>query len=290
MKFIITVDTEADNQWKKGANLSLRNISCLPRFEECIQSHGFKATYLITQEVAEDAAAAAMLRKWSEGGNAEVGSHLHPWSSPPFENENEREGRAFPSSLSIDRLRAKLEALTHAVSQAIGQKPESFRAGRFGIDERVLSELARLGYIADASVTPGINWQKITKAREMLAPDFSREGREPSVRSYEDGSITELPMTIVPVGLFRRPRWCRIFPETTLSDLVKVYKKARKLKLPYLQFLIHSSELLPGGSPYSKTEEQVEHIYALLNEFLGYLRKENVEPATLSSFVKSRKS
>ena len=33
MKFIITVDTEADNQWKSGGDISLTNIFAVPRFQ-----------------------------------------------------------------------------------------------------------------------------------------------------------------------------------------------------------------------------------------------------------------
>ncbi len=286
MKFIITVDTEADNQWKRGRPITLRNIECLPRFQTCVETYGFIPTYLITHEVAVDPGAKEILSKWSNDGRAEIGSHLHPWTTPPYRSEEEKQRRDFPSSLAPQILRDKLKILTEAVKNVIGANPTSFRAGRFGVNEDVLKALYEFGYIVDASVTPGVNWQKITKGREVDAPNFKGEALLP----HERCGLTELPMTVVRTPFLQRLKWCRIFPETTISDLIKVYKIAKKGGLPYIQFLIHSSELLVGGSPYSKTAEQVEHIYTVLNEFMAYLKAEGVTGETLTSFVKTSNS
>jgi hypothetical protein len=43
----------------------------------------------------------------------------------------------------------------------------------------------------------------------------------------------------------------------------------------------HSSELMPGGSPYNKTPESIEDLYERLEGFFTYLRSEDVRCATL---------
>jgi hypothetical protein len=78
-----------------------------------------------------------------------------------------------------------------------------------------------------------------------------------------------------------RPRWCRIFPETTVRDLKAVYEAARAEKLSALVFMIHSSELMPGGSPYAKNKAAVERTYAVLSEFLTFLKAESVTPSRM---------
>ena len=84
MKFIITVDTEADNQWANKGKLSLDNIQKLPRFQELCEKFGFKPTYLLTYEVADSAIAVQIIKPWPDNKLAEVGAHLHSWTTPPY--------------------------------------------------------------------------------------------------------------------------------------------------------------------------------------------------------------
>jgi hypothetical protein len=44
----------------------------------------------------------------------------------------------------------------------------------------------------------------------------------------------------------------------------------------------HSSELMPGGSPYNETEESIEKLYVLLEGFLSALRSQGVRSVTLN--------
>ena len=48
------------------------------------------------------------------------------------------------------------------------------------------------------------------------------------------------------------------------------------MKLPYIMFMIHSSELMPGGSPYFKTEKAIRDLNNALEEMFGYLRKKQI--------------
>jgi len=291
--FIITVDTEADNQWKGGGDLHVENLKAIPHFQEICERYGFVPTYLVTYEVASDASAVAYLSQlWSEG-RAEIGAHLHPWTTPPFfDQEAEARIMHFPSELSDEMLRKKFVTLHETITKVFGRSPKVFRAGRWGYDHRVGDLLTEFGYITDTSITPLLDWGGIVKGgRERRLPNFVHASLAPWKIS---ATLRELPMTIVPrmtrfisrladkVGrgsLF--VDWCRIFPETTAEELLWVYDRAEKLKLPYCMFMIHSSEFIVG-SPYIKTPEALAHHFSVFEEFLCALHERGVPSMTVS--------
>ena len=105
----------------------------------------------------------AFLAPLAGRGAAEVGAHLHPWTTPPFGGEpglaRNDAAHTYPCHLDEPLLAAKLRALTTAqIRDAFGAAPTSFRAGRFGLDATGARLLAELGYVVDSSVTPYVSW------------------------------------------------------------------------------------------------------------------------------------
>jgi len=49
--------------------------------------------------------------------------------------------------------------------------------------------------------------------------------------------------------------------------------------------MIHSSELMVGGSPYSKRKKNLENVYYTLEEFFKYLKDKNIQGTTISDFL-----
>ncbi len=103
MKLAVTIDTEADAQWGPGVPATTRNVDVWEPFQELCERHGVTPTYVITSEIAEDERARELLSGWSQRGGAEVGAHLHPWTTPPYlDRAGLRENdsvHAFPSQL-----------------------------------------------------------------------------------------------------------------------------------------------------------------------------------------------
>ena len=160
MKLIITVDTEADNQWAYDGRISLENLQCLPRFQDLCESYHFRPTYLMACEVLQDDRALSRLRQWQQEGRAEIGAHLEPWTTPPFmeAEEKDRAMQAFPSELPEPWFARKLETLTAGIERALGDAPRSFRAARWGLCGPMVRSLAACGYLVDCSVTPKTSW------------------------------------------------------------------------------------------------------------------------------------
>ena len=84
MLFVLTVDTEADNQWDHGVPLKTDNVRYWQPFQSVCHRHGVSPTYLVTSEISADTLAQTLLKGWAAAGEAEIGAHLHPWTTPPF--------------------------------------------------------------------------------------------------------------------------------------------------------------------------------------------------------------
>ncbi len=314
VKFVITVDTEADYQKSGEDPLNINNFFYLPRFQTLCEKYNFIPTYLITQEIVDNPRATELLRQWQAEGKAEIGAHLHPWTTPPL-SEKDKYMR-YPSELSDEELKAKLIHLTDSITNNIGKKPLSYRAGRWGFDLRQAHILSDLGYIVDCSVTPKISWANMKGDPEKFGgPDFSREQIKPYM--IDKTSILEVPMTIVYTGLvtsddnwlgkffnrlkdgliknilnklFFQKKWLRIFPNSVESHWSKIYKAVQNNHIDVLEFMIHSSELALGASRQTKTDDQVEFTFAQLDQLFAFLVNKNVKGASLSDFAVRYKS
>ena len=209
MKLAVTIDTEADGQWDHGAPLTTRNVGFWAPFQDLCERYGVVPTYVITTEIAQDDRACDLLSEWSRRGACEVGSHLHPWTTPPFVdrpglrfNDNVH---AFPSQLPGDLLGEKLAALTEQIGAVFGERPTSYRAGRFGFDDRSAAFLAQAGYLVDSSVSPLWSWSRHTGLDGKGGPDFRRHVPRPFLLRDGERALVEIPVTIVPTyALLRR--------------------------------------------------------------------------------------
>jgi hypothetical protein len=54
---------------------------------------------------------------------------------------------------------------------------------------------------------------------------------------------------------------------------------------PYVEFMLHSSELMPGGSPAFPDEQSIDRLYRQLRALFGVVR-DRFEPLTLSEFAR----
>lgn len=301
MKLIITIDTESDIQEHSSDTVSLKNLDSLPRFQKLCEKYNFKGTYLVTYEVIAENRIAQMLKGWQDEGKVEIAAHLHPWTTPPSAPSDKE--FSFPCRLSDEELRAKFMALHNKITEMSGRRPTSYRAGRWGFDERQAKILAEYGYIADCSITPKIDWQN------MGGPDFRRESLFP--RKLTSG-IWEVPMTILFTGFFKkenglfarlfsripdglvkkivnriffRQKWLRVFPNSVKEDWPRILESAKVNNLPYIMFMIHSNELHLASSKDTRTEDMLEHTYKQLEEIFSFFYGKDIEGVTLSDYA-----
>ena len=134
MKFLLTIDTEADNQWTHGCELTVKNIQAVPRFQDLCNKYKIKPTYLVTHEICNDDFSKEIFKEYINKGCAEIGAHLHSWTTPPF---LDRAGyrfndthHSFLSEFPVNLINEKVKNLTMQIEDSFGTKPLSFRSGR----------------------------------------------------------------------------------------------------------------------------------------------------------------
>jgi len=317
MDLVVSLDTEADDQWRHGTPLSCGNVEYWQAFQALCEAHDILPTYLLTSEMAENRRAAAALGQWVVDGRAEAGAHLHSWTTPPFvDAAGLRFNDAlhvFERSLPDDLLRAKLETLTRQIAEGVGVRPLCYRAGRFGIGQSSARILAELGYVADSSVTPLVSWRdESLRSAQGEGPDFRRHSAAPFViaGSGQPG-LLELPVTVILTSRWVRrhpaftqaylsrpargvswllhrgrshpePTWLRPFPHQNVGDLKRVWWAAQQEGLPTAVMMFHSSELMPGASPYRPTRRSVTGLLATLDEFFRFVVRAGGTPVTMS--------
>src|SRR5262245_24988092 len=92
-RLLFTIDVEEDMPgWEITDPISVSNVAALPRLAELCRALGVQPTYLVTYPVAATPESAAILRLLHARGDCEIGTHLHPWNTPPYLGVPGREG------------------------------------------------------------------------------------------------------------------------------------------------------------------------------------------------------
>jgi hypothetical protein len=325
MRFILTIDTEADNQWDHGRDLTVENLKYIPRFQDLFDKYQITPTYLVTSEICEDAFAREIFKDYLSSDRAEIGAHLHSWTTPPFlEKDGYRrndKNHAFAHELTDDLFTEKLKNLTSLIETSFGERPLSFRSGRYGFNRNIARILAENLYLVDSSVTPYTSWASFKGIPGGDGgSDFLDKLSFPYMYDFNINSILEIPVTILPSRfplnrsriisghyfrivdnylilralrrlLFRhQPLWLRPFPYMNLGLFDEIINEAIRIKLPYLVMMFHSSELMPGGSIYRADRGDVEKLYELLESFFITLHELKIDSVSLTGAAKSYKA
>jgi hypothetical protein len=319
MRLAVTIDTEADAQWDAGVPVTTRNASYWAPFQELCERHGVTPTYLVASEIVADEQARGLLREWSARGAAEIGAHLHPWTTPPFANSpglryNDLQ-HIFPCQLPDDLLREKTRVLTQQITSAFGARPSCYRAGRFGLDTRGAAILADEGYTVDSSVSPLWSWHGYPGLNGAGGPDFRKHLPRPFRIAGTGGrGLIEIPVTILPTykplrrmpllleayrslpvravrklllsrWLLPQPMWLTPDPRYSSDDLASVWSCAAGLGLDTAVMMFHSSELMPGGSPFRPDAQSVRDLLDCLDAFFGFVRRHGGLFSTLTAMA-----
>ena len=315
--FCVSIDTECDHtlSWAKPKPVTFHSVryGLRQKLYPLFRTYGVRPTYLITSEVLEDKESVDALTHLA--GACEFGTHLHPEYVEPYQKHRDPSGTTseeFLSELPVDVQRAKLGTISQLFREAFGIPPCSFRAGRFGASSTILAALHDLGYEVDSSVTPSIRW---TGKNGVL--DFSNAPVQPYFPSSKNLSkqgslpILEIPVTIgfLPLGKWfqrwLRGRWpielpglrflCRSVwlrpSRSTVKEMIALIRNLDKVcgeaSPLVLNMMFHSMEVIPGASPYSKSEEDVQRFLMRIEQVLKYcINRWRVTFTTLSEVSK----
>ena len=100
-RIAVVVDTEEEYDWNAPFNrdsIGVGHMRQIGRVQAICERWGIRPVYVIDYPIASQAPGIEALRPLLQSGTALVGAHLHPWVSPPHEEEvNER--NSFPGNL-----------------------------------------------------------------------------------------------------------------------------------------------------------------------------------------------
>ena len=314
--FLITIDTEGDNLWAKPRTVTTKNASYLPRFQELCEKYGLKPTYLTNYEMANSVTFQKLGKDIIRRGVGEIGMHLHAWDMPPSYELTEDDVRFHPYLIEYPEkvMRQKISIMTDLLENTFGVKMLSHRAGRWSFDERYASQLIELGYKVDCSVTPHVSWKSHLGAPEkdggtdytnfpetayFIDPlDISRPGHSTlleipvSIQNTHSRFNTALSSSLLGnISLVRRIS-NRLFPKiwlrpngNNLNQMLGYLRYALSTKRDYVEFMLHSSEFMSGGSPKFTSESAIEQLYHCLESLFAEASL-HFEGRTLSQYWK----
>lgn len=259
--FMITIDTEGDNlwEWKEGMPLQTKNTDFLPRFQNLCNKYNFIPTWFCNWEMVNDPKFVSFAKENLKSRKCEVGMHLHAWNTPPYYElpRGEESGLPYLIEYPVDVMREKVITMTNLIETKLGIRPIVHRAGRWGMNDDYFRILSELGYIADCSVTPYVDWNSsVGQTPNFGGPDYSKEK---PVISRRQG-IIEIPLTTLWSEEKKKTFWLRP-NRKNLDEMIFLIEQYAYSDCDYLMFMLHSSELMPGGSPTFKTEGGIELLY-----------------------------
>jgi hypothetical protein len=290
--FLITIDTEGDDLWAKPARASTVNAAYLPRFQALCERFGMRPTYLTNHEMARSDEFRTFANDVLARHVGEIGMHLHAWDTPPIVPLTQDDARHQPFLVEYpdEVMRQKIDVMTDLLRDVFEVAIVSHRAGRWAFNAPYAQMLIDRGYLVDCSVCPNHSWRAVKgdprgeggtdyrgfpELPYFVDPtDLSKAGASP---------LLEVPMTVVKTSndvvgrvlerlhpsnpLYRSLRklapalWLR--PNgRNLPQMIRILRRAESESRPHVEFMLHSSELMPGGSPNFPTQEHVERLYS----------------------------
>ena len=304
-RYIVTVDTEEEFDWTKPIardGHTLHSVARLARFQEFCEAKGVCPIYLVDYPIITSPTAVEILRNAVAAGKAEVGVQLHPWVSPPFDEEVSQ-FNSFSGNLPTELERAKFRNLRDAIENAIGKAPLMYRAGRYGVGPNTADILSDGGIAVDTSVRATFDYST------GGGPNF----RDFPITPYwidRTKGLMELPLTTVYWGLLRQfgtalyARMWRVprlrgalarigmleriplTPEgVTIEEALRGIDTAIDMQLPVLVFSFHSPSLAPGFTPYVRNEDDLDALYDWFRQAFAYLERRGVRPTKVSELI-----
>lgn len=279
---IVVVDTEEEFDWHAPfdrRNTSVEHMRSIDRLQRVFDTFSIRPVYVVDQPIASQAIAYEPLRRFHADGRCEIGAHLHPWVSPPFDEEvNAR--NSYPGNLPPELERAKLESLGDAIERNFGVRPSIYKAGRYGAGPNTAEILERLAYDVDLSPCPpfdfgadgGPDWSAfpcepfwIGPARRVLSiPNtgayvgFVKDGAHGLYRLATAPSLrwARLPGILSRVGALER---IFLSPEGyAFADLERLTRALLHSGLRTFVFSLHSPSIQPGCTPYVRDALELE--------------------------------
>ena len=288
---MVIVDTEEEFDWSAPFDrraISVGHMSRIGAMQAVCERWGIRPVYMAAYPVVSQEPGIAALRPLLRDGRAFVGAHLHPWVSPPHEEETTARN-SFPGNLPPALERAKLVELCACIEATLGIQPLMYKAGRYGIGANTFAIIEDLGFAVDLSPSPPFDY------RHYGGPDFSRRslapewvgprrsvlsipgtgaliGRLPSRILYRLAASRlaplHMPGILARLGAVER---MKLTPEGySVAEMTRMVRWLRARGQCLFALSLHSPSVEPGNTPYVRSERELQAFLATLDGFLRF--------------------
>jgi glycosyltransferase involved in cell wall biosynthesis len=289
---LVIVDTEEEFDWSvvppptSGIQAMRRQVLAQRIFER----FGCVPTYAVDYPVAAQRDGYAPLLEFLQSGTCGIGTQLHPWLNPPIEEEM-CEHNSYPGNLPKRLEAAKLRVLTDMIEANLGVRPTLYRSGRYGLGPNTPNLLAAMGYRIDCSVRPyfASDGNGGPDYRDAHAYPFWLDAEqtvlELPVTVGVTGALARFPGLLGPAGapLLRPLRLGGILARGRLLDRIQLTPEGTRLAEAqrltramlaqgHLLFVVgyHSPSLLPGCTPFVRTDADLRRLLDWLEGYLEF--------------------
>ena len=295
---VVVIHTEEEFDWSKPHDRNATGVTHIRHIDQAqrvFDAFGIVPNYVVDYPIAAQAEAFGPLKVYADAGRALIGAHLHPWVSPPFDEElNAR--NSYPGNLPRALEQEKLSLLTDKITAAFGAPPRTYLAGRYGFGPQTGEILEELGYEVDISAAASIDYSAdggpdysgytsepywIGNSRRLLGLPGSggyvgllRAGGTPLYRRLTSPSLRQAHISGA-VARLRLLERIRLSPEdysepemrrltkTLLADGVRVFV-----------FSFHSPSVMPGGTPYVLTDADLKCFLDKCRRYFDFFMRE----------------
>jgi hypothetical protein len=312
----VVIHTEEEFDWGKPHDrnsTSVEHMRHIGKAQAIFDEFGIVPNYVVDYPIASQALAIDALKPIADSGRALIGAHLHPWVSPPHE-EDVNARNSYPGNLPAGLEREKLHRLTAKIEESFGTRPRTYLAGRYGFGPNTAQILEDLGYEVD--ISPAV-------PNDFSAdggPDYSGFSSEPAWLSHR---LLQLPGSGGYVGrlrsggtaLYRRVT-SRLMRRTKVASVVSRLGLLERIRLspedysePEMRrltqtlladgvrvfvFSFHSPSVMPGGTPYVRSEADLERFLSKCRRYFEFFLRDleglTMTPVALRAALRDRPS
>jgi hypothetical protein len=294
----VVIHTEEEFDWGKPYDrraTSVEHMRHIGRAQDIFDQHGIVPNYVIDYPIASQEVAIRPLKAFADSGRALIGAHLHPWVSPPFGEEvNVR--NSYPCNLPRELEADKLGRLTEKIAESFGTPPRTYLAGRYGFGTNTGRILEDLGYQVDISPAVPIDFSADG------GPDYSAYSSDPYWFGDEHKLLglpgsggyvgwlrsggTSFYQIVTSPGLrrlrvggvlarLRAIERIRLSPEDyTEPEMRRLTRTLLRDGVRVFVFSFHSPSVMPGGTPYVRSEADVEPFLEKCRRYFDFFFKQ----------------
>ncbi len=307
-QLIVVIDTEEEFDWNKPADRNSTSVVAMQyihRVQDIFDEYGIKPCYVIDYPIASKQESYQPLVEILKDGRCEIGTHLHPWVSPP-ETEVLIPENTYPGNLEQSLEYEKLKNLTEIIHENFEFQPTIYKAGRYGFGLNTEATLKKLGYKIDLSYCPSFNHGADG------GPDYSGTHAQPFWFD-DERELLEIPLTgslvghVASKGLFnmgQRGKKLKVpgilsklgvvdrlvlSPEGyTHEEHVKITKFLYNKGVRTFTWSFHSPTVMAGTTPYVESEQDVQKFLDSFHQYFEFFFKTMNGVATTPTLLKNK--